>query len=135
MSRSNLIASGEERGGYVQEDPERACVLPEDPCGVSLPFFIRRRSICVQALSEEAQHLITALLVKVKLSLICWVRKNAQRSPTKNLIHIDQEPVDRLGTVAEGRDDGSKDDQESLKSHDFFKEIDWTAVEEVETDQ
>jgi len=51
-----------------------------------------------------AQHIITALLVK--------------------------EPVDRLGTVAEGRDDGSKDDHESLKSHDFFKEIDWTALEE-----
>ena len=78
MSRSNLIASGEERGGYVQEDPERACVLPEAPCGVFLQFFIHRGSICVNALSEEAQHLITALLVKVKLSLICWVRTNKQ---------------------------------------------------------
>ena len=42
--------------------------------------------------------------------------------------------MDRLGTVVEGRDDGSKDDQESLKSHDFFKEIDWTALEEVKND-
>ena len=40
------IASGEERGRYVQEDPERACVLPEDACGVFLQFFIRL-SICV----------------------------------------------------------------------------------------
>ena len=43
--------------------------------------------------------------------------------------------MDRLGTVAEGRDDGSKDDQESVQSHDFFKEIDWTALEEVKNDQ
>ena len=77
--------------------------------------------------------LITALLVKVKLSLIFQVRTNKQRSPTTN--SIDQEPVDRLGTVAEGREDGSKDDQESLQSHDFFKEIDWTALEEVKNDQ
>ena len=32
------IAPGEERGGHVQEDPERACVLPEAPCGVFLQF-------------------------------------------------------------------------------------------------
>ena len=61
--------------------------------------------------------------------------QNKQTSPTTNLIHIDQEPVDRLGTVAEGRGDESKDDQESLKSHDFFKEIDWTALEEVKNEQ
>ena len=82
-----------------------------------------------------AQHIITALLVKVKLSLLNLLGQNKKTSPTTNLIHIDQEPVDRLGTVAEGRDDGSKDDHESLKSHDFFKEIDWTALEEVKNDQ
>ena len=82
-----------------------------------------------------AQHIITGLLVKVKLSLLNSLGQNKQTSPTTNLIHINQEPVDRLGTVAEGREDGSKDDQESLKSHDFFKEIDWTALEEVKNDQ
>ena len=61
--------------------------------------------------------------------------QNKKTSSTPSLIHIDQEPVDRLGTVAEGRDDGSKDDQESLQSHVFFKEIDWTALEEVKNGQ
>ena len=42
-----------------------------------------------------------------------------------------QEPKDRLGTVAEGRDDGSKDDEESLKANDFFKGVDWEGLEEV----
>ena len=41
------VVLGEERGRYVQEDPERAGVLPEDPCGVFLQFFIHRGSICV----------------------------------------------------------------------------------------
>ena len=44
---------------------------------------------------------------------------------------MEQEPKDRLGTVAEGKDDGSKDDEESLKSNDFFKGVDWKGLEEV----
>ena len=42
-----------------------------------------------------------------------------------------QEPKDRLGTVAEDREGGSKDDQESLKSNEFFKGVDWKGLEEV----
>ena len=42
-----------------------------------------------------------------------------------------QEPKDRLGTVAEDREGGSKDDQESLKSNVFFKGVDWKGLEEV----
>ena len=45
---------------------------------------------------------------------------------------MEQEPKDRLGTVAEGKDDGSKDDVESLKSNDFFKGVDWKGLEEVD---
>jgi len=55
-------------------------------------------------ISPEAQQIITALLIK--------------------------EPKDRLGTVAEGQDDGSKDDEKSLKSHNFFKGVDWKGLEE-----
>ena len=48
-----------------------------------------------------------------------------------SLSYPEQEPKDRLGTVAEGKDDGSRDDVEGLKSNDFFKGVDWKGLEEV----
>ena len=84
-----------------------------------------------QIISPEAQQIITALLIKVKNSCLLFSNAFHKEWPPDLWAIPKQEPKDRLGTVAEGQDDGSKDDEKSLKSHNFFKGVDWKGLEEV----